>query len=386
MNVASKRIKIAFFSEDFSRQAKGTAIVVQKLAEQYLNNFSDRIELVLIRKAGICRHPLAGKMRNIEIKVYQMSFFSTLISYLIFFIKNREEFDAVIFNRNVYPGFWLLNSKKFILLLYDAPVMDTYKIDLSFDNRMLYSFLKYVGRHFLDSVIAISEDARKNIIAYFKMRPLQVSVIYGAASDIFRPFSNEEKQETKKVLENQYGIYTPFILDVSRLDPHKNLETLIDAFAILKNQEWLPHKLVIVGGRHLPEYTRMIEGKIENLSLVKDVIIAPYIQDKDLPAVYNLADLLVYPSLLEGFGLPVVEAMQCGIPVITSDISALAEVAGGAAILVDPRDTKQLSSKIFEVLNNSSLRRELVKKGLDRSKIFSWHKTAAEMFGIIASR
>ena len=112
-----KKLKIAFFSEDFSRKGKGTALVIQKLVEQFISNFSDRVELVLIRKRGLCSHPLVEKIRNIEIKVYPTPIFSTLISYLTFFIRNKEEFDAVIFNRNVYPGFWFLNAKKFVEII-----------------------------------------------------------------------------------------------------------------------------------------------------------------------------------------------------------------------------------------------------------------------------
>ena len=133
----------------------------------------------------------------------------------------------------------------------------------------------------------------------------------------------------------------------------------------------------------MAEYSRMIEAKIKDKNLGEDVIIAPYIENEDLPAVYNLAETLVYPSLLEGFGLPIIEAMKCGVPVIASDIPALAEVAGGAAALMNPRDAKQLADKIFEVLENQKLRSELIASGLERSKIFSWRKTAEEMFKIL---
>ena len=121
----SKKLKIAFFSEDFSRKGKGTALVIQKLAEQFLADFSDQVELTLIRKAGFLGHPTADKIRNIEIKVYKTPIFSTLVSNLVFFLGNREKFDAVIFNRNVYPGFWLLNAEKFILIKSIKKVIPT---------------------------------------------------------------------------------------------------------------------------------------------------------------------------------------------------------------------------------------------------------------------
>lgn len=377
------RIKVAFFSEDFSRQAKGTAIVVQKLVEQFLTNFSDQVELTLIRKAGPCNHPLTKKIRNIEIKVYPTPIFSTLISYFIFFISNKEKFDAIIFNKNIYPGSWRLSAKRFILLLHDSPITPLYKTKMRLDIKLIDLFLKYVGKHFLDAIIAVSENAKKDIIWHYRVDSAKTFSIYDGVSSIFHPLTETEKEKQKKYLKEKYQITTPYILDVSRLDPHKNIEVLIDAFSILKKEYKIPNKLVIVGGRHLPKYSAMIEKKIQESGFSQEIFIAPYIEDEDMPAVYNLAEVLVFPSLLEGFGLPIVEAMRCGVPVITSDIPVLAEVAGGAAVLANPRDIRQLAGKIFEVLNNSSLRESLVVRGLERSKAFSWFDTANNFLKIL---
>lgn len=378
-----KKIKVAFFSEDFSRQAKGTAIVVQKLTEEFLNSFSDQIELTLIRKEGFCDHPLAKKIRNIEIKVYPTPIFSTLISYLIFFIANKEQFDAVIFNRNVYPGFWLLNAKKFILFLHDSPVTPFYRMKMSWDIKLIDLFLKYIGKYFLDAIIAVSKSAKEDIVWHYRIDPAKIFPIYDGVSESFRPFSEAEKEKYKRYLEEKYQITAPYILDVSRLEPHKNIEVLIDAFSILKKEHKIPHRLIIVGGRHWPEYSAMIEEKIKKSGFAGEIFIAPYIEDKDLPAVYNLADLLAFPSLLEGFGLPLAEAMRCGLPAVVSNIAALAEISGGAALLAEPRDAEELSDKILKVLSEADLRRELAKNGLERSQIFSWRVSAKELLKIL---
>lgn len=383
MDNTSKKLKIAFFSEDFSRQAKGTALVVQKLAEQFISNFSNRVELTLIRKAGFCNHPIARKIRNVEIKIYPAPVFSTIISYLIFFLIYKEKFDIIMFNKFVYPGFWLLNSKKFVLLVHDIPVSPTnYKEKLMLSSKIFYAFLGLIGKRYLDALIADSKDARQGVIKYHRVEPSKVFAVYIAAGDEFRKFSEPEKIEAKKILEESYGIIQPYILDVSRLDPHKNIETLIDAFFILKQKHGIPHKLVIVGGKHLPAYSRLIEDKIADLSLNQDIIIAPYIEEKDLPAVYNLAEVLAFPSLIEGFGLPLVEAMKCGTPVIASDIPVMKEVTSGAAMLTDPFNAELLADRILAILNNPQLRRELVEKGLRRAGDFSWQKTAANFLKI----
>ncbi len=384
MNTGGKKLKVAFFSEDFSRQAKGTAIVIQKLVEQLLIDFPDQIELTLIRKEGLCGHPTARKIRNIEIRVYKTPIFSTLISYFIFFLANREEFDAVIFNRNVYPGFWFLNAKKFILWQHDAPENAAYAVAMPADVRLIDLFLKYAGKYFLDAVIAVSKAAREDIIGYYHMQPRKVFSIYNGAAESFRLFSVAEKKDQKEYLRTRYGIAVPYLLDVSRLDPHKNIETLLDAFFILKTHNRLPHKLVIVGGRHLPAYDALIESKIDDLHLRGDVIIAPYIDENDMPAVYNLADALLFPSLLEGFGLPLIEAMKCGTPVVASDLPVMAEVADGAALLVDPHDAGLLAAKTFAVLSDQHLKSELMKRGLERCKIFSWRSSARELVKILS--
>ena len=123
----------------------------------------------------------------------------------------------------------------------------------------------------------------------------------------------------------------------------------------------------------------MIEVKIRHLKLDQDVVIAPYIEDEDLPAIYNLADLLVYPSLLEGFGLPIVEAMRCGTPVIASAIPALEEVAGGAALLVEPLDVPALASAMYRLLTDDTLRADLIQRGLERCRVFTWDLAAKEV-------
>jgi len=251
------------------------------------------------------------------------------------------------------------------------------------DIKLIDLFLKYFGKYFLKAVIAFSKSAREEIIHYYRMSPDTVFSIYGGAAENFRQFSLSEKLENRDYFQQKYGIIAPYILVVSRLDPQKNIHTLIDALLILKNRYGISHKLIIVGGRHLPEYTKMIDDKIVKNGLNKEVVIAPYIEDADMPAVYNLADLLVFPSLLEGFGLPMIEAMKCGIPVVASDIPVLSEVVSGAAALMDSQDPKQLADKIFEVLNDKNLRDDLIRRGLERSKLFSWERTADDLFKII---
>ena len=299
----NSKIKVAFFGDDFSRKGKGTALVVQKIAEQFVNEFSGQIELVIMRKAGKCDNQTAKKVRNIEIK--RIPFLGTAISYLLFFIFNKEKFDIVMFNKLVYPGFWLLNSKKFVLLAHDAPVSPVYEEKLMFSGRLFYWFLGAIGKYFLDSIIVDSEDAKREIIRYHRLDRNKVFVIYLSAGDEFRKFSGEEKIKAKELIKRKYQIAPPYILDVSRLDPHKNILNVLGAYLIFRDKFDFSHRLVFVGGSHTSEYSELVKARALNSGFKDDILFAEYIEPEDLPALYNLADILVFPSLLGRFWLAI---------------------------------------------------------------------------------
>ncbi|HIQ39262.1 MAG TPA: glycosyltransferase family 1 protein [Methanothermococcus okinawensis] len=222
-----------------------------------------------------------------------------------------------------------------------------------------------------DKIIADSYNTKKDIIKYFKIPEDKTKVIHLGVDEKYKPLSEEKINNIKE----KYCINYPFILYVGTLEPRKNIPTLIKAYYKLKKQG-LPHKLVITGKKGW-KYKSIFET-IDKLNLRKDVIFTGYVPDEDLPALYNAADLFVYPSLYEGFGLPPLEAMACGTPVITSNTSSLPEVVGDAGIMVDPYDVDGLSKAMYEVLTNDGLREELRKKGLERAKLFSWKKCAEE--------
>lgn len=158
-------------------------------------------------------------------------------------------------------------------------------------------------------------------------------------------------------------------------EPRKNIQVLINSFDKLKSKI-SQIKLLKVG---TPNYLRVREKllkQIESLNLQKDVIFAGYVPESELAKIYNAVDLFVFPSLYEGFGIPPLEAMACGTPVITSNSSSLPEVVGDAAIIIDPYDANKFAEEMYEVLTEDGLREEMIRKGLDRSKMFSWEKAA----------
>jgi glycosyltransferase involved in cell wall biosynthesis len=221
----------------------------------------------------------------------------------------------------------------------------------------------------VDVVITISENTKKDIVKYLKYPKEKIKRIYLGVDERFKPL-----EKTDNVL-NKYNIISPYILYVGTLQPRKNITLFIKAFYKLK-RNGIEHKLVVAGGKGW-KY-KEIYKTINKLKLQKEVIFTGYVEDDDLPYLYNAADLFIYPSLYEGFGLPLLEAMACGCPVITSNTSSLPEVVGDAGIMIDPYNVDALVGAMREVLSNDNLRENMIKRGLERAKMFSWEKTARE--------
>jgi len=307
-----------------------------------------------------------------------------MLSYLWFFITHRTKYDAVVFNRVVYPGFFFLNAKKSVLFAYDASISEVFTVPRTRANRVFEYVLRF-SQYFLDVVVGVSDDASRWIARYYKIPESKVHTIYPAAGDEYGPLDEELRQRSRIKLMEKYHIASPYILAVARFDPHKNVERTLDAFFELKRGVGASHHLALVGGAHTPEYSRMIEQKIASSPFQGDIHVLSYVASDDMPALYACADVLVYPSLVEGFGLPPVEAMKSGTPVVTSNISCLPEIVQGAALLVDPLDAHAIAAGVGKVLQDTSLRNELIKKGFERASDFSWRTSADALLRLIDS-
>jgi glycosyltransferase involved in cell wall biosynthesis len=219
-------------------------------------------------------------------------------------------------------------------------------------------------------ILAPSESTRRDVIRLLDIDPARVRVIPYAASPRFRPAAADAAR-----LLREYGIQPPYFLYVGTLEPRKNLERALRAFARVSPK--LPeHRFVLVGQRGWKYGAVLREaGRAE---LRGRVLLPGYVPEEDLPTLYAGATAFVYPSLYEGFGLPVIEAMACGTPVLTTRSSSLAEIAEAAALLVDPRDELELADALFRLGTDASLRAELRERGLARAALFSWDRTGRE--------
>jgi glycosyltransferase involved in cell wall biosynthesis len=229
---------------------------------------------------------------------------------------------------------------------------------------------RYAARH-SNVVVAVSETARADLAEHCGVTKEKIVVAPDAVGEEFRPIGDAARLAQVRA---KYRLPEHFILFLGTIEPGKNLVRLIQAFRRLKlKRPDLPHHLILAGERGW--MMQSVEAEIARQP-TNDIRFLGFVAGADLPALYSAADLFVYPSLYEGFGLPLVEAMACGTPVITSNVSAMPEVVGDAAVLVSPDDVASIADAMETVLGDSSLRATLVEAGLVRSRAFRWEETA----------
>ncbi len=226
-----------------------------------------------------------------------------------------------------------------------------------------------------DRVIAISESAKKDILEYLPIDEGKIDVVYEGVEDSFRPIYDQENLEDCR---KRYNLPSKFILSLGAIEPRKNLINLVKAYAnVLKVNSQLSEIKLVIAGKRASGYAELLKT-IKDLSFQDQIIFTGYIPEADLPLIYNLAKVLAFPSLYEGFGLPPIEAMACGIPVLVSNIPALREVVGDAGGLVNPLDTGDIAKSLYNLLTDSALYSKMRGRGLSRSKFFSWERCARE--------
>jgi len=226
-------------------------------------------------------------------------------------------------------------------------------------------------------VLADSLATKNDLVELFGAPPKKVTVMYGGVDARFAPVRDPEKLTA---IRGKYHLgLEPFVLGLGTVQPRKNYKRLIQAFSTVKAQ--IPTlKLVIVGDKGWLYDEIFAEVKLARQEA--SVVFPGFVEDGDLPALYSAAELLAYPSIYEGFGLPVLEAMACGTPVITSTTSSLPEVGGEAALLVEPTDVEGIAGALRRLLQDADLRRTLITKGFEQARQFTWEKAALQLLGI----
>jgi len=311
---------------------------------------------------------------------------------LKFYRTTQKKLD--LWNRLKFPPIEFLGFKADILHCPDyliPPTLNKNIIltihDLAFIRSPEFNFEWFIKKYTREvkknaqiskKIIADSKSTKNDIVNFFKIDPRKVDVVHLAADKTFRtlPADRIDKNILKK-----YKIDKKYILSVGTIEPRKNFITLIKAFNHIKQKKAdFSYKLVIAGRTGWKSEDTYLER--ENSPYREDILFTGRVPDRDLVQIYNQAELFVYPSLFEGFGLPPLEAMSCGLPVIASNTSSLKEVIGSAGILIDPNNLSGISRSIGDILENKNLKNKLVQKSLTHSDKFNWNKTAGKTLAI----
>jgi glycosyltransferase involved in cell wall biosynthesis len=297
---------------------------------------------------------------------------STLISELnlpiLSYFTNKLNNPDII-HGNTYTVFRCKKSIK-IMTIYDLTFI---KYPEYINNSVLaYKHRVEKALKWTDLIITISESSKQDIIEYLGVNSNQIYVTPLGIRYHQNYLYSQDKSKLNYSIN--YDFSQPYLLFVSTIEPRKNIISLIQAFNLLKETQKIPHNLVLIGGKGW--LYEPIFKEIENSPYRENIYHLNYLSDELVALFYSNADVFVYPSYYEGFGLPVLEAMTLGCPVITANTSSLPEVGGDAVLYIDPFSVEDLADKILKVISDRQLRSDLITKGFQQASLFSWEKTA----------
>jgi len=332
----------------------------------------DRQNQYILYLTRDCQRSLPGNFLKKVIKAPNIFWHLFVLIDLIF--KKPDLFFAPL--SYIVPSLNIFSKN--IIIVYDLCVFLPIRTGVNFKTSLLERMFLGIAAKRAEKIITISESTKKDIAKYFRINPSKILITYPGLNQ------NIAMGDNSREILNKYNLPPDFLLFVGTLEPRKNIVRLIEAYhRLIINYQLLitNFKLVIVGKRGW-HYQEIFE-KVKKLQLENRVVFLNYVSDEDLPYLYNSAACFIYPSLYEGFGLPVLEAMACGCPVITSNVSSLPEVVGEAGILIDPYNIDEIAEALQKVLTDENLRQELKRKGLEQARKFSWEKTARGILKIL---
>ena len=288
----------------------------------------------------------------------------------------------VVLKRHQCDCAYLPAGNRRLGLWYGVPSISTIHdlsqlhVDGKYDPlRMFYirRVLPYLMQR-LTRVVSVSESTRHDLVEHAGIRPERIRVAYNGAD--LASVAATARSTAREAVAAELGIARPFLRYTARLEhPGKNHVRLLEALALLKRRGRLSHRLVLAGSHW--NGAEVIEASITELGLADDVVLTGFVENRLLPELYAAADVFVFPSLFEGFGIPLLEAMAAGTPVCAANISSIPEVVGDAALLFDPRNPADIAAQLDRLLHDATLRRELARRGQQQAQRFSWDDAAS---------
>jgi glycosyltransferase involved in cell wall biosynthesis len=277
----------------------------------------------------------------------------------------------VVHSIDFIPAFW--RRWRSVITVHDLGFWH-FPETLTAESRRYYGQLGRAAQS-ADRIIAVSRSTRADLITLAGVDPAKIEVVLEAAGPEFQPVGRGAARARAGEL---LGVKRPFVLFVGSFEPRKNLVRLVEAFARVRQERDV--ELALVGRRAW--LFEPIFRRINELELGEVVRVVEGLPHESYPVLYSAAELLAFPSLYEGFGLPPLEAMSCGCPVVSSNRASLPEVVGEAGLLVEPDDTQSLAEAVLKVLTDPALSAELRRRGLERARQFSWQRTAQETLAV----
>ena len=353
----------------------GIARVVLEFLKKVLS--SDRKnEYILIFDNEEMKDFVCYYLRNVKKKVKIV-----IVPFGMLTLQNIFSFPRILKERNVniyYCPYYFcspfINRKiKVVITVFDLIHFFYPYLKMSFPRR-LYHKIKIAPKlvfHRANKIITISINTSRDLVKNFKISPRKIKMIYMGVSENFRVI---RKDLALRLMEEKFGVKN-YIMFLGRNEPHKNIKALIIAYKNIPEYLKEKYKLVLVG-KEDEKYSPPLRALIKKYNLERNIIFTGYVDEAELPYIYSGATIYIQPSFYEGFGLPIVEAMACGVPVISSNSSCLPEVGSDAALYFDPYDVKKLTEHITNLLDHEPLRRAMIESGLKQAKNFSWFNAA----------
>jgi glycosyltransferase involved in cell wall biosynthesis len=279
-----------------------------------------------------------------------------------------DNVDIALFMKGTIP---LSLSCDAAVIMHDVGYFNTQLQPYKFlETIYMKVMMRRAGRK-ASRVFTVSDHTRNEASRILRIDPVKITTIYPDCSPIFKPVTDTKMLEE---VQNKYGLPARYIFWPTSLSPRKNISRILDAFEVLFDR--IPQRLVITGGKNWN--TKDFFQRV-NSSFADSIKILGNVPQEHMPALYSMADFTIYPSLLEGFGFPILESFRCGRTVLTSNLASMPEIAGDAALLVNPYNLEELSAGIYQLATDEKLRHALEEKGLERSRFFSWGETAARI-------
>ena len=360
-------LKIGLITYPVEKNPAGIGVHVQKLVENILD--LDRVNRYYLLHYTPTNNHIYCK-NDILYKHYKHLPIMFSDSWYLYNYSNN--FDIV--HRFSPGGFLFRTPSKIVVTVHDLFFYKAYPF-----NKSLGLYLaRYFNRASLkkaDAILAVSQFTKQEILKTFNLNEDKIHVVYNGADTV-----PEDSEDAKQALKSEYGIRSDYILFVSTIEPRKNLLNLVKAYELLKERYSVKESLVVVGKKGW-DYNETL-SYIERSRFRDSVIITGFVPPYHLPYFYSNASLFVYPSLMEGFGIPPLEAMQCGCPTLTSNTSSLPEVVRHPEMMFDPKDIDQIVERSVRILNEPAFRDDNIKKGVENAKRFSWKKSAQQIISI----